>query len=139
MHDQIPTTTDIEAAKQLSRLFSQQDVHITVKAETAGVELPSGLVKLMLEVMTQIAKGQRVQIIPKDMDLTTAETADLLNVSRPYIVQLLGEGKLPFHMVGSHRRVKLEDALEFKAQQRETSLRIMQQLANEAQAQDYGY
>ena len=139
MHDQIPTTTDIEAAKQLSRLFSQQDVHITVKTETAGVELPSGLVKLMLEVMTQIAKGQRVQIIPKDMDLTTAETADLLNVSRPYIVQLLGEGKLPFHMVGSHRRVKLEDALEFKAQQRETSLRIMQQLANEAQAQDYGY
>jgi excisionase family DNA binding protein len=137
--DQKPTMTEIEAAKQLSRLFAQKDDQTSVKVGTTEVQLPSGLVQLMLEVMTQIARGQRVQIIPKNMDLTTAETADLLNVSRPYVVQLLSEGKLPFHMVGSHRRVSLEDALEFKAKQREISLQIMRELASEAQTQGYGY
>jgi excisionase family DNA binding protein len=65
--------------------------------------------------------------------LTTAEVADVLNVSRPYVVRLLEEGKLPFRMVGTHRRVALEDALLYRDEQRQKSLVIMQELMAETQ------
>jgi excisionase family DNA binding protein len=132
--------TDIKAARELSRVFAQFAGHNTqMQIGQEQITLPKNVMKIMLEVVTHVANGQEVSVLTKDADLTTAQTADLLNVSRPYVVQLLNEGKLPFHKVGTHRRVRLEDALQYKEAQRKKSLEIMAELSKEAQELGYGY
>ncbi len=130
-----PTTkhvspSDIETARVLSRLFAGQKIK-ELQIDSEKVQLSDNVSQLMLEVFTQVANGQQVRIVASNSDLTTAEVADVLNVSRPYVVRLLEEGKLPFRMVGTHRRVALEDALQYRDEQRQKSLVIMQELMAE--------
>ena len=72
-------------------------------------------------------------------ELTTHEAAKLLNVSRPHLVKLLEEGKIPFHKVGTHRRVYREDVLEYKDHRREEAEEAMQNLTDQAQELGLGY
>jgi excisionase family DNA binding protein len=72
-------------------------------------------------------------------ELTLTEAADLLNVSRPHLATLLEEGEIPFHKVGTHRRVYREDVLEYNARQREEAEEAMQNLADQAQDLGLGY
>ena len=140
MNIQTLKPNDIKAARELSQILAQLAGRSTqVQIGSERITMPKNVVQIMLEVMTQVANGQQVSVLPKDTDLTTAETADLLNVSRPYVVQLLNEGKLPFRMVGTHRRVLLEDAVQYKETQRKKSLEIMAELSKEAQDLGYGY
>jgi excisionase family DNA binding protein len=132
-----PTTkhvslSDIETARVLSRLFAGHKTK-ELQIDSEKVQLSENVSQLMLEVFTQVANGQQVRIVASNSDLTTAEVADVLNVSRPYVVRLLEEGKLPFRMVGTHRRVALEDALQYRDEQRQKSLGIMQELMAETQ------
>jgi excisionase family DNA binding protein len=74
-----------------------------------------------------------------DEKLTTGEAAELLNVSRPHLVQLLEEGEIPFKKVGGHRLVYREDVLEYKAHQREEAEEATQNLTDQAQELGLGY
>ncbi len=130
--------SDIETARVLSRLFAGQKIK-ELQIDSEKVQLSDNVSQLMLEVFTQVANGQQVRIVASNSDLTTAEVADVLNVSRPYVVRLLEEGKLPFRMVGTHRRVALEDALQYRDEQRQKSLAIMQELMAETQELGLGY
>ena len=78
------------------------------------VELPGAVVGLLDEILKNMQAGKAVSIVPEHQQLTTQRAANLLGVSRPFMVRLLEQGKLPFHMVGSHRRVYLKDVLAFK-------------------------
>lgn len=134
------TAPDIEAARALSRLFSShqtEGTELQVGSET--VQLTRGINQLMLKVFERVADGQPFYILSTDQELTTAEAAQILNVSRPYVVRLLEEGKLPFHLVGTHRRITLTDVLSFKSVQRQKSLEIMRELTAEAQELGLGY
>jgi len=77
--------------------------------------------------------------VPEAKDLTTQQLADLLNVSRPFVIQLLESEKIPFRKVGKHRRVRLEDALRYKARIEKDRLRVLEKLATEAQYLGFGY
>lgn len=127
---QVLSSSDVKAAQRLRYLLNQNS-EIQIGSEV--VPLSSSLVAMMLEVLNQAVKSEQ------ETTLTTTETAELLNVSRPYVVRLLETGKLPFLMVGTHRRVQLEDALTYKQKQRQKSLEIMQELAAEAQELGLGY
>ena len=78
-------------------------------------------------------------IIPIHAELSTQEAANLLNVSRPFFVRLLESGKIPFHKVGSHRRVYFRDLQAFKAKMDKTSDEALEELAKQAQKYDMGY
>jgi excisionase family DNA binding protein len=101
------------------------------------IELAPALGQLMLDVLTHIARGEMVTFVPYGAELTTKEAADLLNVSRPFLVSLLTSGKIPHHKVGSHRRIKASDLLSFRAERdavRASALDELQDLGQEFDA-----
>ncbi|CAM2154586.1 DNA-binding protein [Pararobbsia alpina] len=106
------------------------------KGETHTVTLPTSALKLLDEILHQIGNGNAVSIIPIHAELTTQQAADLLNVSRPYLVQLLEQGAIPFRKVNTHRRVMYQDLISYKNKIDADRLDALAELT--AQAQDLG-
>ena len=78
------------------------------------VELPNTVRQLLLKIVKSLRVGKAVSIIADQQDLTTQRAANILGVSRPFLVRLLEEDQIAFHMVGAHRRIYLQDLLEYK-------------------------
>jgi excisionase family DNA binding protein len=85
-----------------------------VGADGSKKELPAELYELLVTVVGILESGSGVTVVPLGVELTTAETAELLNVSRPHVIKMLETGVMPYHKVGTHRRVLLEDVLKFR-------------------------
>jgi len=78
------------------------------------VAVPAAAFKLFIEVLDELAKGNAVTVAPVHAELTTQQAAELLNVSRPYLIRLLETQQIPHRKVGSHRRIRLTDVLEYQ-------------------------
>jgi excisionase family DNA binding protein len=103
------------------------------------LRLPPKVLRLFADMLGALSQGKPVAVLPQSMDLTTQQAAMLLNVSRPYLVGLLESGKIPFHKVGKHRRIRLDDAMKFKEEARKASLDALAALAEQAQELGMGY
>ena len=99
--------------RTLRQLVQEGSVNI-VGAKGRKVELPCAVAGLLDEILMHMQAGEAVSIVPRRQDLTAQQAGNLLGVSRPFMVRLLEEGQLPFHMAGSRRRVYLKDLLVFK-------------------------
>lgn len=91
-----------------------QPMPMMITAAGEQITMSSEVASMMLEVLDTLANGQAVTVIPRQRMLTTQEAADLLNISRPTFVKILDRGELPFEMRGRHRRVRLEDLLQYQ-------------------------
>ena len=78
------------------------------------IVLPDAVVSVLHQVVHAMARDQAVTVVPIDKELTTQQAADLLNVSRPYLVQLLNAGEIPYTKTGTHRRIRFDDLIEYK-------------------------
>jgi excisionase family DNA binding protein len=142
-----PTEQETAIAKESSRrlahlLASVQEFR--VQPRRAGkpgkpVTLPMPAVRLLAQILAQMAKGNAVSLIPIHVELTTQRAANLLNVSRPFLVKLLEEGKLPYRKVGTHRRVRFSDILLFKDRNEAARRAALEKLVAEGQALEMGY
>ena len=112
---------------------------ITRGKPSAPISVPDAVIKTLVKFLTQIAKGNAVTIIPVHMEITTQQAADLLNVSRPFLVSLLEEGKIPFRRVGTRRRVLAKDVLEYKEAIDKKRNEVLDELVEEAQKHNMGY
>jgi excisionase family DNA binding protein len=88
-----------------------------VGASGEEVEIPTSVFQILRQSVHYLAHDQAVTVVPVGKDLTTQEAADILNVSRPYLIKLLEEGAIPFTKTGSHRRVPLAELLAYKQQE----------------------
>jgi excisionase family DNA binding protein len=103
------------------------------------IKLPVATVRILVEALEHSAAGNASIVVPLHRELTTQEAADLLNVSRPYLVSLLEAGKIPYRKVGSRRRVMLEDLLTYKNKEATHSRKLLDELTTEAQEMGLGY
>jgi excisionase family DNA binding protein len=94
-------------AKQVPRLIGPQGEEI---------ELPMSLFHVLRQIIHHLMRGRAISIVPFSKELSTQEAADILNVSRPFLIKLLEQGELPFTKVGTHRRIRFDDLMNYKRQ-----------------------
>lgn len=137
-----PTSEAIALANQalesISAFIANPDDTITVAIldpamQSASITIPSGMFQLMVDVLQSISRGEPVTILPHSAELTTQEAADMLRVSRPYLVKLLDNGTIPSRKVGIYRRVLLQDVLHYQKTEKQRQSAVMEELTKEAQ------
>lgn len=141
-----PTAQDAAAARasglKLAR-YARQRRSLTLSFkdgdEEGAIELPAGAVASLLDILEAMAAGRGVTVVQDSAELSTVQAAEILNVSRPYLIKLVEDGALPHRKVGTHRRLRLEDVMAFKASIDHERGAILDRLAREAQEQEMGY
>ena len=108
-------TTFVLGARDRKRLAARLGVGarpVAVRTADGEVELPAGAQLAVAQLLSDLAAGS-VHVVADDRDLTTQETAELLGLSRTFVVRLIDAGKLSAHLAGTHRRVRASDALRY--------------------------
>lgn len=144
----MPTAEEVALARESGRALS---AYLQMRSETQQIEIlddqgaahpvrvPMSALRLLVDVLTEIGEGNAVSIIPVHAELTTQEAADVLNVSRPFFVQLLEKGEIPFHKIGTHRRVRYQDVIAYKERIDAERRKALDALAEQAQELGMGY
>jgi excisionase family DNA binding protein len=143
-----PLEKEVEAAVQgqrelaslLSTKFETQRIDIFDKEDKPHtLVLPTSALRLLVDILGELAIGNAVKVVPVHAELTSQEAADLLNVSRPHLVKMLEEGAIPFTKTGRHRRIRFSDLMAFKQQRDAESQEAMEALVRQAQELGMGY
>jgi len=111
-------TVRAEASRLLKALGRTRHPKVSLPSGE-NAELPRPAADALLDALQAVADGKQIVVLGADRDLTTSQAADLLGVSRQYLVRLLDEEAIASYLVGSHRRVRLDDLVAFKAQRDE--------------------
>jgi excisionase family DNA binding protein len=96
------------------------------------IQLPSTIYQVLRRMVELMAAGQAITLVPDDQVVTTQRAADILGMSRPFLVKLLETGAIPHHRVGNQRRVYLRDVLAFRRKRDEERKEALDRLAREA-------
>ncbi|MGA6168874.1 helix-turn-helix domain-containing protein [Streptomyces sp. NPDC012600] len=92
-------------------------VRVSVQGENSEpLILPREAVELLASLLAHLGAGRAVSVVPSDAELTTQQAADMLNVSRPFLIGLLEAGEIEYRTVGTHRRITASSLLEYKRQ-----------------------
>ncbi len=144
----IPTEVEAQLAQESSRIFASHIPHDRSTIELKVVEddnseekvvIPAAAFHLLVDILSQMAQGNAFTLIPIHAELTTQEAADILNVSRPFIIKLIETGEIPCRKVGKHRRIRFEDLMNYKQKIDSDRLQALDELAAQAQELNMGY
>lgn len=144
----VPSSYEIDLAKesrkQLSTILQKNKkngIEISIKLDDKLVSfiLSPMVIALLNKALVEIENGNIVTVNSEDSEITTQEAANLLNVSRPYVIKILDEGLIDFRKVGSHRRIKLADLIKYKNKMERKNRRAIEELISEAQELKMGY
>ncbi|QDV39556.1 excisionase family DNA-binding protein [Tautonia plasticadhaerens] len=132
------------AAEASRRLAAPHDRQARLQFGAAGrdaevVDLPAAALPLLRQLLDGIAAGEPVAVVAGDDELSTQQAADLLGVSRPFLVGLLERGAMPFRKVGAHRRVRACDLDHYRRREDAERLKALGELSAQAQELGLGY
>jgi excisionase family DNA binding protein len=127
-----------ECGRRLAKYVDRSKLTVDVVVQENGkpsevVVVPMTAFRLFTDILTAMARGDAVTLIPLHAELTTQQAADLLNVSRPFFITLLEGEQIPYHRVGTHRRVKFADVVNFKNTFEKQSRQALATLVEEGQ------
>jgi excisionase family DNA binding protein len=137
-----PSEADVRLARESSRALgplAQHSLRVQVEGRAEPVEIPAPAVRMLVDLLVEMAAGHAVTLIPVHAELTTQQAAELLGVSRPFVINQLEAGKLKFHKVGTHRRIHFLDVMAYKQRMTMERKAALDELAEQAQALDLGY
>jgi len=116
----VPDAAEATAANEaLQRLKGFLATHGDASVVTLGVDgddtlvVPREAAELLARVLAHMAAGEGVTVLPAHAELTTQQAADILNVSRPYLIKLLDCGAIDYRLVGKHRRIRLDSLMDY--------------------------
>jgi excisionase family DNA binding protein len=145
-HSVVPSPAEIEQAKVSSRQIAELTAKATPEPRYAltdhkgtEIELSESAFRLLVESLNAMAGGNAVMLIPIEAEVTTQQAAELLNVSRPYLVSLLGSGAIPYRNVGRYRRIRYQDILDYQAHRTYSRKEALDELVSQAQELNMGY
>lgn len=129
-----------EALAQFQQSFARLQISSKTSQKAAlrigqqpEIQLPDALVELLLQALSQAAAGKKVTLVDTDEEISAEKAATLLQVSRPFLVKQLESGAMPFHWVGTHRRLRLADVIAYRQQRTAKSLEALRQMREEAE------
>jgi excisionase family DNA binding protein len=140
----MPTEAEASLALESSRLLAAcigqgESARLRLIDGETDVTVPVSAIHMLVDILNQMAQGNAVSLVPIHAELTTQHAADLLNVSRPFLVKQLEAGAIPFYKVGRHRRVRFSDLMAYRDQLDQRSAEAADELAAQAQDMGLGY
>jgi excisionase family DNA binding protein len=139
-----PTEREAQLARDSSRLLAAcigrgPTARLRVIDAEGEIEVPVSALRMLVDILANMAEGNAISIVPIHAELTTQQAADFLGVSRPHLVGLVERGELPHHKVGTHRRIYFRDLLDYRTQRMGQSKAALDALAEQAQKLGMGY
>ena len=101
---------------------------IEIEETQDKIKVPLKALKLLAQILRATSEGKPISVVPIATEMTTQAAADMLGCSRPHLVKLLEEGTIPYTKVGRHRRVKLEDVMNYKKQQKAAQRQLLREI-----------
>jgi len=142
----VPSASEVELAKVSVRQIAE----LAAKAAPAPkyaltdhkgteIELSESAFRVLVEALSAMAGGNAVMLVPVEAEVTTQQAAEMLNVSRPYLVSLLESGEIAYRNVGRYRRIRYQDLLDYQARRTHRRKEAMDELVAQAQELNIGY
>jgi len=137
----LPSQEEVILARETSRKLAQsiepeQIMSFKIQnqdGKEVAIDLPASAVRLLLDILEQMANGNAVTLTPLHAELTTNQAAGLLRVSRPFLIKLLDEGQIPYRKVGRHRRILAKDVLAYRQANFEKRSKVLDELTSTSQ------
>jgi len=144
-----PTAADaqlaLESSRRLTKFLAAKPkklLRVRIEPENEpeeSISIPVTAFRLLNSILTEMAKGNAVTLIPVHAELTTQQAAQTLNVSRPFLIEQLEKGVIPYRKVGTHRRVMFKDLMEYKQTMDRNRLNALEELSAIDQELELGY
>ncbi|HLK21473.1 MAG TPA: helix-turn-helix domain-containing protein [Bryobacteraceae bacterium] len=131
---QAPGTESAEI-RELYRLFLLQKHPALLGPNGESIPLPESIYNILVQVLGYLKQGKSVSVLPVMQELTTQQAANLLGMSRPFLIDLLNNGDIPFHKIGSHRRIYRKDVMDYLAKRDDKRKHILTEIAKRALAE----
>ncbi len=123
-------------SKVLTNIPSTPEAYKLISPTGEVAEIPTSVLLLLERMIEVLARGDAITVVPVGKELTTQQAAQILNVSRQYVVRLLDGGQIPFRRTGTHRRIRMEDLLTYKTQRDRERMSSLDELSQ--MTQDFG-
>lgn len=132
----LPSEAEATIAKETSRVLAShirksKPLRLRLIDDPAKetLKIPASVARMLVHILEEMARGNAVTLIPVHAELTTQQAADMLNISRPSLIQLLDEGKIEFRRIGTHRRVRFEALMVYKRHADAARRAVLEELA----------
>lgn len=130
-----PTRSEQEAARrsfpaleESLKSLAKDTTEIEIEETAQKITVPTMALQLLTRILRDLGEGRPVQIVPIAAEMTTQAAAEMLGCSRPHVIKLLEQGKIPFTKIGKHRRVKFEDVMKYRKAMKEAQRQLLKDM-----------